>query len=285
MSRKASRREEIAAPLRPQHQPTPTTLTGNFRKHEKFVSRFLESPRDLLVYLPPGYEEETERRYPVFYMHDGQNLFDGATSFVPGEEWRVDETAEALIRQGAIEPIIIVAIYNTGEARLAEYTPTVSDEHGGGKADLYGRLLVEELKPFIDECYRSLTGSEHTGIGGSSLGGLVSLYLGLRYPGEFGKLAVMSPATWWDDRMIIRHVDTLAERPESRIWLDIGTSEGRDAHQDALRLRDSLVARGWKPGEDLFFVEEMGAPHSEAAWAQRVDPMLRFLFPERWDRR
>lgn len=235
----------------------------------------------MLVYLPPGYEEETERRYPVFYMHDGQNLFDGATSFVPGQEWRVDETAEELIRGGAIEPLIIVAIYNTGESRLAEYTPTADDEHGGGQANLYGRLLVEELKPFIDERYRTLAGSQDTAIGGSSLGGLVSLYLGLRYPGEFGKLAVMSPAAWWDDQMIIRHVENLPERPESRIWLDIGTLEGRSAHRDALGLRDALVGRGWKLGEDLAFLEEKDAPHSEAAWAHRVDPMLRFLFPEK----
>lgn len=277
-TRVASQLEEIDAPLRPPDHPTPTTLTGNFRRHQAFHSKFLESPRDLLIYLPPGYDDEPQRRYPVFYMHDGQNLFDGATSFVPGEEWRMDETAEALIRDGAIEPLIIVAIYNTGDSRLAEYTPSLDDEHGGGKADLYGRLLVEELKPFIDGRYRTLLESRNTGIGGSSLGGLVSLYLGLRYPGEFGKLSVMSPAAWWDHQMIIRHVEALPEKSDSRIWLDIGRLEGRTAHQDAIRLRDALVARGWTLGKDLVFVEE-DTPHSESAWALRVDPMLRFLFP------
>lgn len=277
--RRLSRLEEIAAPLRPEDQPTPTTLTGNFRKHEAFSSAFLEAPRDVLVYLPPGYDEDHERRYPVLYMHDGQNLFDGATSFVPGEEWHVDETAEAMIREGQIEPLIIVAIYNTGEARIEEYTPSRDRKHGGGKADLYGRLLVEELKPFIDARYRTLTGSANTGLGGSSLGGLVTLYLGLRYPGEFGRLAVMSPSTWWDRRMIIRYVCSLEEKPQTRIWLDIGTGEGKVAHRDALRLRDSLVARGWQSGVDLAFHEEEGAPHSEAAWARRVGSVLRFLFP------
>ena len=276
--RRLSRLEEIAAPLRPEDQPTPTTLTGNFRKHEAFSSAFLESPRDVLVYLPPGYDDDQEMRYPVFYMHDGQNLFDGATSFVPGEEWRVDETAEALIRAGEIEPLIIVAIYNTGAARIEEYTPSPDRKHGGGKADLYGRLLVEELKPFIEERYRTVMDGSRTGLGGSSLGGLATLYLGLKYPGEFGRLAVMSPSTWWDRRMIIRYVDALPEKPETRIWLDIGTGEGKVAHRDALRLRDSLVARGWKPGADLAFHEEEGAPHSEAAWAQRIGSVLRYLF-------
>jgi predicted alpha/beta superfamily hydrolase len=136
--------------------PRQQTLTGEFRAHPKFHSKFLPADRDVLVYLPPGYDRDRSRRYPVLYMHDGQNLFDGSTSFIPGMEWRVDETAQALIESGAIEPLIIVGIYNTGNLRVDEYTPTADARYkAGGKAALYGRLIVEELKPFIDARYRT----------------------------------------------------------------------------------------------------------------------------------
>ena len=123
--------------------------------------------------MPPDYERDTHHRYPVLYMHDGQNLFDSSTAF-GGNEWRLDDTAEELIERGAIEPLIIVGIYNTGEQRIHEYTPTADAKLGGGKADLYGRMLVEEVRPFIDGTYRTLRGAENTGLGGSSLGGLVT---------------------------------------------------------------------------------------------------------------
>ena len=142
---------------------------------------------DLLVYLPPRYKAERERRFPVLYMHDGQNLFDPETSFIRGKYWRMGETADALIEAGAIEPLIIVGIYNSGERRIDEYTPLQDRRLGGGHADAYGRMLVEELKPFIDAQYRTLPGPETCGMGGSSLGGLVTLYLGLRYPGVFSR--------------------------------------------------------------------------------------------------
>src|SRR5918992_4420314 len=120
------------------------TLSGEFRTHKSFHSRFLPSDRDILVYLPPGHDANKKQRYPVLYLHDGQNLFDGATSFIKGVEWQVDETAQALITNGAIRPVIIVGIYNTGKERIDEYTPTVDVRHKmGGKADLYGRMIEE----------------------------------------------------------------------------------------------------------------------------------------------
>src|SRR5260221_14717062 len=123
----------------------PHTLTGDIRFHKGFHSNILNNDRDVVVYLPPGYEAHKEKHYPVFYLHDGQNLFDGATSFIPGQEWRVDETAEYLIGRGIIEPLIIVGIYNS-RRRMDEYTPTPDRRGHGGEADLYGRMLVEELK-------------------------------------------------------------------------------------------------------------------------------------------
>src|SRR5258705_10465824 len=150
-----------------------------------------------MVYLPPGYEASKRKSYSVFYLHDGQNLFDGATSFIPGQEWRVDETAQRLIDAGKIEPLIIVGINNAGKDRIDEYTPAADAKYkAGGKANLYGRMLVEELKPFIDAHYRTRQGAAHTGVGGSSLGGLVSLYLSLKYPRVFGRAAVVSPSVW-----------------------------------------------------------------------------------------
>ena len=114
-------------------------------------------------------------------MQDGQNLFDPDTSFQKGNYWRMGETADALIFAGEIEPLIIVGIYNTGEHRIDEYTPVEDRRLGGGQADAYGQMLVEELKPFVDRSYRTLPGPANCGLGGSSLGGLVTLYLGLRY--------------------------------------------------------------------------------------------------------
>lgn len=262
------------------HSRQQHTLTGDFRTHAKFHSKFLSTDRDVLVYLPPGYEREKQRRYPVLYLHDGQNLFDGATSFIPGQEWRVDETAQSLIESETIEPVIIVGVYNTGKERVEEYTPSADPKYKvGGKAELYGRLLVEDLKPFIDSHYRTKTDAKNTGLGGSSLGGLVTMYLGLHYPQVFGKLAVVSPSVWWDNRRILGDVAAFGSKRHARIWLDMGTDEGTNAAADARSLRDALVSKGWKIDADLKYFEAVGAKHTESAWAERVDPMLRFLFP------
>lgn len=268
-------------PVRGNGAPAPPPPAFELRAHRSFRSGFLLTDRDVLVYLPPCYAGEPARRYPVLYLHDGQNLFDGATSFIPGRDWRVGQTAEALIAERAIEPLIIVGIYNTGHERVEEYTPTADARFKvGGKADLYGRLLVEELKPFIDAQYRTRVGTADTGLGGSSLGGLASLYLGLRYPEVFGKLALLSPSVWWGGRAILTHVAELDDRPDTRIWLDMGTAEGARATPDARDLRDALVAKGWRLDADLRYLEVAGGRHDEAAWARRVGPVLRFLFPK-----
>jgi predicted alpha/beta superfamily hydrolase len=259
----------------------PHTLTGDIRVHESFPSRSGAPDRTVLVYLPPGYDA-TERRYPVLYLHDGQNVFDQATAFA--DEWRVDETAQQLITTRRIEPLIIVAVYNGGDQRVDEYTPTPDPAKGGGaggggRADIYGRTLVEELKPFIDATYRTLADPAHTAMGGSSLGGLLTLYLGLRYPTTFGKLAALSPSVWWDDGVIVREVEALPRKTSQRIWLDAGTREGVDVIPDVRRLRDALVGKGWSIAEDLMYFEARGGEHNERSWAKRVGPFLKFLFP------
>jgi predicted alpha/beta superfamily hydrolase len=264
------------------------TLTGDIRLHKDFHSKILNNDRNVIVYLPPGYDKDKQRHYSVLYLHDGQNLFDGATSFIPGQEWRVDEAAQSLIAAGKIEPLIIVGVYNAGKDRIDEYTPVQEPKYkGGGKADLYGRLLVEELKPFIDKTYRTKKDAAHTGLGGSSLGGLLSLYLGLKYPNVFGRLAVVSPSVWWANNYIVQYVEAQKKRPPLRIWLDIGTKEGGNATEaqttvDGARLlKETLIKMGWKSGKDLKYFEAQGAEHNERAWAARVEQILEFLFPRK----
>jgi predicted alpha/beta superfamily hydrolase len=254
------------------------TITGDVRAHASFHSRYLERDRTVLVYLPPGYDASTADRYPVLYLHDGQNIFDRATSF--GEEWQVDESAQELITAGEIEPLIVVGIYNSGDHRVDEYTPTPEAKNGrGGHADDYGRMLVEELKPFIDSTYKTLPGAGNTAIGGSSLGGLLTLHLGLRYPLAFSKLAILSPSVWWDGRVILREVESLTAKLPLRIWLDAGTAEGVDTLDNLRALRDALVAKGWTIGDDLAYLEVQGGEHNEQSWGARVKGILKFLFP------
>ena len=256
---------------------SPHTLTGEFRTHDRFRSRFLAHERTILVYLPPGYRARAVRRYPVLYLQDGQNVFDKATSF--GEEWHVDECAQRLIEAGEIEPLIIVAIYNTGEHRLDEYTPTKVEGKGGGQADQYGRMLVEEIKPLVDGKYKTLPSAASTGLGGSSLGGLLTMHLGLRCPTVFNRLAVLSPSVWWDNRAIVREVNQLGAKLPLKIWLDAGTGEGQDVVADARALRDALQAKGWVPDHDLRYLEAEGAQHNEGAWGSRIGEVLKWLYP------
>jgi predicted alpha/beta superfamily hydrolase len=212
-------------------------------------------------------------------MHDGQNLFEPDTAFQKGEHWRVGETAAALIEAGRIEPVIIVGIYNTGDARLDEYTPTDDVKLGGGHADDYGRMIIEELKPLIDRTYRTKPGCASTGVGGSSLGGLVSLHLGFTHPAVFSKIAALSPSVWWDRKAILKTVRQSRSKPKLRLWVDMGTAEGRRGLDDARLLKAALVGLGFSEDQDLHYAEYEGATHSEQAWAERVGPMLEWLFP------
>jgi predicted alpha/beta superfamily hydrolase len=250
------------------------------RKHENFRSRFLRNQRDLIVYLPPGYDDQPGRRFPVLYLHDGQNLFDPATSFIPGMDWHVGHTADDFILTHAVRPLIIVGIYNVGKVRIYEYTPTKAPRLGGGRADRYAKFIIQEVMPFIQREYRVFPGAPNTGIGGSSLGGLLSLYVGLKLPDVFGRLAALSPSVWWNQRVIHRFAAAISPtEPRPRIWLDIGTKEGPRIVQDVEQFRDILLEKGWRFGDDLHYERIEGAEHNEAAWAARVGPFLQFLFP------
>jgi len=266
--------------LEPPSFDQPTLVHGNHRLllHHQFRSAFLPARRDVIVSLPPDYHTSSAS-YPVLYLQDGQNLFDPETSYVKGSYWNVQTTSDRLIREGAIEPIIIVGIFNTGVDRLEEYTPMRDPKLGGGTASQYARLLMEELKPWIDQHYRTLDGPHHTGIGGSSLGGLVSLYLGLSSPQIFGRLAVLSPSVWWAKGGMLQFVRRSRPQPRPRIWLDMGLAEGPSMIAKCDELNRLLERRHWRPGVDITYMRVPGARHDEDAWAQRVDPFLRFLFP------
>ncbi len=257
-------------------------MAGELITVEDFHSTALAGRRTVILYLPPGYRRDTRRRYPVLYLHDGQNVFDGRTSYVPGQYWRMKEAADSLLEQRRIEPLIIAAVYHAGEHRLYEYTPTKTRKLGGGGLTAHGEMLVKELIPWIGERYRTLPQARHTALGGSSLGGLATLYLGLKHPNVFGRLAVMSPSVWWDQRVVLRTLEAFQHHRRPRIWLDVGTDEGAGpvgSIRDVRLLKAMLVGKGWRDGRSLHYLEAAGADHSERAWAARAPQMLEFLFP------
>jgi predicted alpha/beta superfamily hydrolase len=270
-------RDQIVEP------PRPDTVTGNVKYHDVNGSSLGLKNRQLIVWLPPNYDTETNKRYPVLYMHDGQNLMNVKTSAF-GAEWGVDETAQRLTAAGQMEPIIIVGVYNT-EDRIPEYTQVATTQYGGGKADDYGRLLVEVVKPLIDSTYRTKPEAQYTGLAGSSLGGLVSMYFGITHSETFTRLGVISPSVWWANRDIVTRVSNLSAKLPLRIWVDIGTAEdGSDAENqetvdDTRQLRDALIGEGWSLNSDLKYLEVEGGRHDENAWKARMDQILMYLYP------
>lgn len=255
-------------------------VTGTVKVLRDVRSRELGNARDLLVYLPPSYPV-SNRTYPTLYMHDGQNLFDPATSFAG--EWRADETLEALAEDG-IEAIV-VGIPNAGAQRLAEYSPFDDPRSGPGRAGDYLRFVVDTVKPLVDDAFRTTGQREATATIGSSMGGLISLYAFFERPDVFGLVGAVSPSLGFARQA---PVDYLARAPfvGGRVYMDVGTHEGppRDPGGDPgpyVRLvrgaHELLVAKGYVPDVDIFYHEDEGATHNEAAWAARLPAALRFL--------
>ncbi len=196
-------------------------IVGNIRRLDQVESPELGNRRDVHVYLPPSYTH-SGRHYPVVYMHDGQNLFDHAMSFAG--EWGVDETMERIAHEGV--EAIIVAVPNMGPARTAEYSPYRDDRMGGGHGDAYLRFLTDTLKPQVDAQFRTRREAEHTGLAGSSMGGLISLYGFLHRPDVFGFAGVMSPSLWFARGAIFGELQQ-RDSWRGRLYLDTGTAEGR----------------------------------------------------------
>jgi predicted alpha/beta superfamily hydrolase len=239
-----------------------------------FWSPQLGNSRTLVVYLPPSYQENKLKRYPVLYMHDGQNLFDAATSSF-GTEWRVDETINAAVPAGQMDEMIVVGAYNTPN-RIWEYTPCCDASYGGGGADVYERFLIDTLKPYVDQTYRTLPGKANTGIMGSSLGGLVSCYIARRNPTVFSKAGCMSSSFWWNNEAFTLQVEQSTAHPPVRFYIDAGTVN--DGLTQTQRMDAALRADGYVQGADLKFVTAQGGSHNEASWAARVGTPLSYLF-------
>ncbi|MEO8449550.1 MAG: alpha/beta hydrolase-fold protein [Gemmatimonadota bacterium] len=238
----------------------------------RFLSRELRNYRDLIVALPPSYQNGGGRSYPVIYMHDGQNLFDPATSYAG--DWDLVETVRDLAQE-AVEAII-VGIPNPGLKRRYEYSPFRNVIHGGGGGDRYLAFVMETVKPYIDRSFRTKPDGANTVMAGSSLGGLITLYAWYRHPDVFGSAGVLSPALWFADGSILRYVEGRIP-PSGRLYLDIGTDEGVDAVADARSLRDILIRSGLVPDQTLRYVEEIGGDHDEEAWGRRFRHALPWL--------
>jgi predicted alpha/beta superfamily hydrolase len=230
--------------------------------------------RDIVVYLPASHDAG-ERRYPVLYMHDGQNLFDPQTSYAG--EWGVDDTLAALSGEGL--EAIVVGIPNMGDQRLTEYSPFPDAHLGGGDGDAYLSFITDTIKPLIDADFRTLPDREQTGIIGSSMGGLISLYAFFDRPDVFGFAGVMSPSLWFGQGAIFRYLEAAPFTP-GRLDLDIGTREGPNMVRNVQLLRDTLLAKGYTLDHSLRYVEDEGAEHNEAAWRARLREALRFLLPD-----
>ena len=274
------RQHRISPHVTPPQVVTGGTLTGDIRLHGGIQSQYLTHARDVWVYLPPGYEHVHER-YPVLYMQDGNNCFDARTAFL-GREWGADEAAESLIRAHKVKPFIIVAVANT-PARLEEYTwvaGTVDGHNAGGEGQPYARFLVEELKPLIDRTYRTQPEPAHTAVMGSSLGGLISMYLGIHDAATFGRIGVVSPSIWWSNYAL--HRDVQAIPSTLTIWLDMGAHEGDTDEQagnlqHARLLKQQLVARGYHEGDTLGYFEDPQGSHDEPSWSRRLPAIFTFL--------
>lgn len=234
----------------------------------------LRNRRGVDVYLPASYNEG-RGRYPVVYLQDGQNLSDPAIAFA-GQTWHIDEGLPWLAERG-IEPIV-VGLHNTGE-RLAEYSPFPDARHGGGDGDRYARFLIDTVKPRIDGEFRTRRDRDSTIVGGSSMGGLISLYLFFRRPSPFGGAAVMSPSIWFAGREILSFVQR-ARTTRGRIYLDVGTAEGAGTLRNVRTLRRLLRKKGYQR-DTLRYLEAEGHQHREPDWAWRLPQALEFLLRER----
>jgi predicted alpha/beta superfamily hydrolase len=261
-----------------------TGATGDLRIHE-FRSRVFRNTRFLRVWLPPGYDDPANQsyRYPVFYLNDGQNLFETSTAF-GGVEWQVDETADRLIRESTVPPLIIVGIDNTGKDRMREYIPyrSMNPMKLRAQGRHYPDFLMKEVMPFIESIYRIAAGPENTGFGGSSLGALIGLYTATSKPGLIGKLLLESPSLWVANRQAIKESRKVRIWPE-RIFLAAGTAEAETPERsrtvvDDVRELSAIIRRAVLTEKRLQLMIAEGAGHNEAAWAARFPEALRFLF-------
>lgn len=283
-------REERCPPAPGEIAAVEQRSDGRYRIVDRFPGAGL-GDRRVVVYLPAGYDDDPQRRYPVLYMHDGQNLFhDHEATY--GTAWQVDDVLDALVAAGEVEPTLVVGVDNTAE-RLQEYRsgadPTLDD---GTLAAAYRRFLAERVLPWVNATFRTDCRRSRTTLMGSSMGAVASLAHALRYPALWGRIGCVSSAFWFGDAPAPGELATWLDehapaRLPDRIWMDVGTAE-TSAHvadpstylEQSRRVRDRLLGLGLPLGAGLAYLEEPGAVHSEAAWQARLPMMLRFLLAE-----
>ena len=247
-------------------QPAKNTITGTLNYHSQ-MKAFGIAPRDIVVWLPPGYDIESDRRYPVLYMHDGQNIFNANTASF-GTEWRIDETADSLIQSGVIQPLIIVGICNT-QRRTLEYADTKL-----GKK--YRRFIIRKLKPYIDKHYCTLPDRDHTAVGGSSMGGLVSFMLLWENDDVFSKVICMSPAFKIEELNYVTTVQNYkGPKKNIQIYIDNGGIKLETQLQPGIdEMIVALENKGFLKDIDYFWVNDKNARHFESDWGKRMPWVL-----------
>ncbi len=258
----------------------------------------LHKSRLIRVWTPSDYHLNADKKYPVLYMHDGQNLFDRETAAY-GEIWDVHTAIENLMKTSGYGGAIVVGIDNAPDLeRLDEYSPWVTerieelkeiggyDRVMGGQGIQYGQFLVDTLKPYIDGHFRTLPDRDNTGVAGSSMGGFISLYLGVAYPHIFSKIGAFSTAVWFADKALFNHLSKLDTSYKTKWYLDIGTEETSNKTVEGfnklyvdgtLAVEKALLALG-VPREDVKLVIEEGATHFETEWARRFPEAFKWLY-------
>jgi enterochelin esterase-like enzyme len=250
----------------------PPTGSATIQDLGLIPSALLGNSRRVRVYLPPGYASGSQR-YPVLYLHDGQDVFGASTAFY------MERTLTPLILSGSVRPVIVVAVDGQigNTARTAEYR-IVAPSNG----QLYARMMVEEMVPRIDAEFRTLATPANRGIGGVSLGGILSWFSALTYPHVFGIMLSQSGVVRLDDLSFdfIRTVQSFPGKPPLRIYFDRGTNDGETAHQaKEQEMRAALIAKGLVEGVDFKYQLIPGAVHRWSDWALRIDDFMQFLFP------
>lgn len=237
-------------------------------------SKWIDGPRRVTVWTPEPLGLETQAE--LLILHDGQNLFDPERAHRPGHTWQVAETAARLAEERRLPPLVIAGVDHAADDRIVEMTPTEGNHPGAGRASRYGRFIVEELVPYLQAEYPIDARGRSLAMGGSSLGGLVTLAIAQQYPSRFGRLMVMSPSLWWDDAVMLKRIRKQPLAPATRVWLDVGLKEGRQTAHLVRRLRRTLTDQ--LDAGNVNGVEDALGDHTEDRWASRLPQALTWLF-------
>ena len=249
------------------------TAADNVQTFDIYIPQ-LNRNRRIWVYLPPDYET-SNTSYPVLYMHDGQNLFDATGTFAG--EWEVDESLNGLFEQGD-DGVIVVGIDNGGSNRIKEYSPWLHPSYGGGEGDEYMEFIVETLKPQIDANYRTLSDRSNTGLMGSSMGGLISMYGAIEYQEVFSRAGIFSPSFWFTDECYA-HVSNTGKEADMRIYLLAGEQESADMVPDLYAMYNTLLNAGFEM-EELFIISHADGQHSEWYWRREFPDAYEWLYAD-----